>query len=72
VPADIGLAIRQARLDHGLTQQELAELLEVSQSAISEMESGKSTKFLRLILEAFRATGITVSATWEADRAPGS
>ena len=46
VPADVGLAIRQARLDQGLTQQEPAE-----------------------IPEAFCATGINVSATWEADRA---
>lgn len=71
VPADVGLAIRQARLDQGLTQQELAEILEVSQSAVSDLESGKSTIFLRLILEAFRATGISVSATWEADHASG-
>lgn len=70
-PADVGLAIQQARLDRGMTQQDLAEILEVSQSAISDMESGKSTIYLRLLLEAFRATGIDVTATWEADHATG-
>ena len=42
-PADFGLAVQQARLEAGLSQAELAERLQLSQSAVSEIESGKTT-----------------------------
>lgn len=71
-PADFGLAIREARLTRGLTQEQLAEELDVPQSTVSELESGKSTIFLRRLLSAAQATGITLSATWEEGNASGS
>ena len=46
-------------------KKELAEILEVPQSTISEIENGKSTIFLRRLLEIARETGIQFSATWE-------
>src|SRR5660398_154674 len=49
-PADFGLAIQQARLDRGMSQQQLAKHLSVPQSTISEIEAGKSTIYLRLSL----------------------
>ncbi|PJJ61448.1 helix-turn-helix domain-containing protein [Compostimonas suwonensis] len=64
-PADFGLAIQQARLDHFMSQQQLAELLGIPQSTISEIESGKSTIYLRRLLTLARATGIELTATWE-------
>lgn len=66
-PADFGLAIRHARLERNLSQEELADILDLPQSTISEMENGKSTIFMRRLLDIARATGIQFSATWEGD-----
>lgn len=41
-PATFGQALRQRRLHHGLTASELAELLEVSESAVYSMEQDES------------------------------
>ncbi len=66
-PADFGLAIREARLDRGLSQAQLAEILDLPQSTISEIEGGKSTIYLRRLLTLARATGISFTANWEGD-----
>lgn len=66
-PADFGLALQQARLARGLSQERLAEELGLPQSAISEMESGKSTIYLRRLLSISRAIGVEFTATWEGD-----
>lgn len=70
-PADFGLAIQQARMAKGMSQTQLAAELEVSQSAISEIESGKSTIYLRRLLALARLTGVEFAATWGDDDAPG-
>lgn len=67
-PADFGLAVQPARFARGLTQKELAAELDVSQSAISEIEAGKSTIYLRRLLSLPRLLGIDFSATWTDDR----
>ena len=64
-PADFGLALRQARIDRGLRQIDLAKIADVPQSTISEMENGESTKFLQRLLQMYAETGITLTATWE-------
>ena len=69
-PADFGLALQQGRLSRGLSQQELADELDLPQSTISEIESGKSTIFLRRLLTIARATGVEFAASWEDDDAP--
>lgn len=66
-PADFGLAIQQARLERGMSQAQLAEQLAVPQSTISEIEAGKSTIYLRRLLDLARATGIEFTATWGGD-----
>lgn len=63
---DIGLALAQSRMARGLTQQDLATQLDMPQSTVSEIESGKSTIFLRHVLEMARATGLNISAEWDA------
>lgn len=68
-PADFGLALQQARLARGLSQEQLAEELGLQQSTISEIESGKSTIYLRRLLTLARATGVELTATWESDDA---
>ncbi|AYF98684.1 helix-turn-helix domain-containing protein [Protaetiibacter intestinalis] len=64
-PADFGLAVQQARLARGLSQTELAAELGLTQSAISEIENGKGTIYLRRLLTLARATGLEFAATWE-------
>ena len=69
VPADFGLALQQARLARGMTQADLAGEVDVPQSTISEIEAGKSTIFMRRLLDLMQATGVELTATWgdEAD-----
>lgn len=67
VPADVGLAIQQARMARGLSQTDLAAQTSLHQSAISEVEGGKSTIRLRRILELARATGLEITASWDVD-----
>jgi len=69
-PADLGIALQQARLARGLSQKRLADELDLSQSEISAIESGKSTIHLRRLLAIARATGVELTATWEDDGAP--
>lgn len=69
-PGDVGLAIQQARLARGMSQSELAAELGITQSAVSEIEGGKSTIYLRRVLALARATGLELSASWESDDAP--
>lgn len=64
-PADFGLAIQQARLAQGLSQNQLAARLNIPQATLSQIEGGKSTIFMRRLLEIMRATGIDLTATWE-------
>ncbi|MDF2442346.1 MAG: HTH-type transcriptional regulator / antitoxin HipB [Subtercola sp.] len=66
-PVDLGLALQQARLARGLTQSELAARLGISQRSISEIESGKTTIYLRRLFDLMGATGVELSAAWAAD-----
>ncbi len=50
-PASLGVAAQQARLARGMTQAELAAELAVSPSAISEIENGKATIYMRRYFE---------------------
>lgn len=69
-PADFGLAIQQARIARGLSQTQLAEEIEVSQSTISAIESGQTTILLRRLVDLATLTGIELTASWEDDDAP--
>jgi len=65
VPADFGNALFAARMAKNLTQIELAELVGVPQSTISQLENGNSTIFLRRLLALARAIDIELFAEWE-------
>jgi transcriptional regulator with XRE-family HTH domain len=41
-PRDIGTRIRATRRDRGLTQDELADLVKVSRSAVAQWETGRT------------------------------
>lgn len=49
LPSSVGVLIRDARKQRGLTQQELADLLGTSQSAVGRIESGGQNLSLEMI-----------------------
>lgn len=53
----IGEAIRQARKEKNLTQEQLGELMGVQRAQVSKIESGKNLSF-STIARAFKAMGI--------------
>lgn len=71
-PADIGIALQQARVARGRSQVDLARALDLPQSTVSEIETGMSTIHLRRLLEMARELGVDITATWEDDDASGS
>jgi HTH-type transcriptional regulator / antitoxin HipB len=68
--ADLGTAIRSARLSRGWTQDQLAERAGVSRRWISEIEGGKLTAQIGKILVALEALDIELhyDATVQPDR----
>lgn len=61
-PQALGRLLQQARLARGLSQQQVAQELGISQSYVSELESGKSSLALTRIFEIMRLTGMTLRA----------
>lgn len=55
--ADIGQAIREARKAQGLTQQDFADIVGVGVRFLSELENGKPTAEVGLVLEVLAAAG---------------
>ena len=62
-PATLGVLLQQARLACGMTQQEVAAALGITQAYVSELESGKSSLALTRIFDMMRLTGMTLQAT---------
>ena len=52
---EIGIALRNLRLQQDLTQKQLGENAGLSRSAISEMENGKTATSLLTIIQVLRA-----------------
>lgn len=59
--ASIGPAIRHYRLEAGLTQAELAELVGLSPSYLSRLETGEGTEELRRVVRIFRQLGVRMT-----------
>lgn len=57
---EIGLAIRQQRRAMGLTQDQLASMISSTQSWISEIEKGKQTAEIGMVLLAMGAVGLNI------------
>lgn len=64
-PGDVGLALQQARLEKGLTQMQLAELVGEPQSTISQMESGTVTIYVKRLLALGKVLDLQWWASWE-------
>jgi transcriptional regulator with XRE-family HTH domain len=54
--------LQQARLARGLSQQQVAAQLGISQAYVSELESGKESLALTRIFDLMRLTGMTMHA----------
>ncbi len=61
-PADIGALIKDARLKAGLSQHDLAQMLKTSQGWVSEIERGKPTAELGMVLKAINVLGINLDS----------
>jgi HTH-type transcriptional regulator/antitoxin HipB len=57
---DLGVAVRQFRLQAGLSQARLAELSGVHRSYLSELERGKTTEQLQRLIEILGILGVEV------------
>ena len=55
---DLGLAVRQARMDHGMTQAQLAAAAAVSRRWLSDLEAGKASAAIGLVLRTLAALNI--------------
>lgn len=68
-PQALGRLLQQARLMRGLSQQQLAVQLGISQAYVSELESGKTSLALTRIFDIMRLTGMTLTANLPEDAA---
>ena len=57
----LGEAIRQARLDRNLTQEELGQLVGVQKAQISKLENSVTNARIETILKVFKSLGAQVS-----------
>lgn len=63
-PADLGMALQQARLAAGLSQRELSARTGITQSAISNLEAENYTLYAERLFTLFRECGVTITAEW--------
>jgi HTH-type transcriptional regulator/antitoxin HipB len=56
----LGSILREARTRQGLTQRELADLLEVSQRYVVELEQGKSVKSFERLFAFMREVDLKI------------
>lgn len=61
-PQALGRLLQQARLARGLSQQQVAAQLGISQGYVSELESGKTSLALTRVFDIMRLTGLTLTA----------
>ena len=62
-PRELGLAIRRARADRGLTQAGLADRAHVGRQWLSELEGGKRTAQLGRVLSVLEALQLAITLT---------
>jgi y4mF family transcriptional regulator len=59
-PADLGTSIRDRRRELKITQDDLAASIGVSRRVIGQLENGKETVHVGIVLRAARAVGLNV------------
>lgn len=65
---DLARALIEARAHAGLTQEQLAERMDTSQSAVARMESGKIMPSGRTLERFAKATGTRLRISFEPDK----
>lgn len=65
---DLARALIEARAKAGLTQEQLAERMDTSQSAVARMESGKVMPSGRTLERFAKATGTRLRISFEPDK----
>jgi len=69
---DLSNRIRRLRFDHGeMTQQELAERVEVTRQTIIALEAGKYAPSLPLAFRIARVFGVAIEEVFQYDEDPG-
>jgi len=58
---DVGILIKEARAQRGLTQAELAKMINVTQAWVSWIENGKPTAEIGNVLLALTALGVEMN-----------
>ena len=66
---DVAAVIKAAREDAGLSQSDLAERLAFSRDYMIDLESGKGNIYTNRLFRVLHELGITVTLTYERDRA---
>lgn len=66
-PKEFGFLIKDSRTRRGLTQASLANQVGVSRKWIVDLESGKATAELGLVLRTLRALGLELDAREQSD-----
>jgi transcriptional regulator with XRE-family HTH domain len=59
-PLDVGQALRSRRQELALTQDEVAEVIGVNRRVVGELERGKGSVRLEIVLRTARALGLDV------------
>lgn len=57
---DIGIAIRAARRDFGLTQKQLAELVELGERTVRDIERGSGSPGVGAVVRTAHALGLSL------------
>lgn len=60
---DLGRTLAEVRSVNGITQQQLADQLDVQRSYVAELEAGASVLMIERLLRAFRRMGAEVTVT---------
>ena len=61
---DLGMAVQELRHSRGLTQAELAEILQMDRTYLSKLEGQRSSIVLNRLLRILRYLGAEVTVTW--------
>ena len=64
-PYTLGQVIQQGRLEQGISQRSLADMLGISQKWIWEMEQGKPGILMERLFQMLEKTGVTLTAEYE-------
>lgn len=70
-PRDLAMRLKEARQEQGLSQAQLANRIGVSRRWVSQLESGKKTLEVGLVLRAITALGLECDVRPRASAGPG-